>query len=611
MARDTSSSALGTETIRWDLTQLYKGLDDPQIEADVAAQVQGMAAFEAAYKGKLDHKLGEAFAAMEPLNRRGSKLGIYFFLTLARNSADKAAEKVSSRVNETLAQASAVHLTFFDLEMGKLSDAAVEQQMGHPQVIKHISYIRHNQKVQAHYLSEEAESVLTMQGPFGAGAWSNLMDELEGDLRIEFEGKTYNLPEILHVMAEDRDRARRAAAMKALNAQLKASKHDFYAARTLNVHVGSHLANDKARGFTHPMQKKNLSNMVDDATVQVLHEAVEDKAGKLAQRFYRLKARMLGLETLAWSDRNAPMPFAADTVYDWATSCDVVKKAYRVFSPTLGALVETVLDPEKGWVDAPPVPNKSGGAFDYTVALPDKDDRSYMMLNHLGSAGDVMTLAHELGHAVHGLLALEAQSSLTWHAPMPYAETASVFGEMLTFESLMSQLSDPTEKLALYMDKINDFMNTVVRQICFSQFEQAFFAERVNGKLMEEDYSRLWMEMTKRFYGPEGETFTYADIENMWCYVSHFYSYESFYVYAYAFGELFTQSMMAQRARLGDRFEPLYLDLLRAGGTKSAVELMAPFGLNPNSREFWEAGIASSAGVWLAEAEKLADELGL
>ncbi len=610
MAPDNSPSVLGTENIRWDLTQLYTSLEDPQIEADVTAQIEEMAAFERAFKGKLDHKLGDAFAAMEPLNRRGSKLGIYFFLALARNSADKAAEKVSSRVNEKLAQAGAQHLTFFDLEMGNLCDAAVEAQMSHPQVVKHLSYIRHNQKVQKHNLSEQAEAVLTMQGPFGSSAWSSLMDELEGDLRFEFDGKSHNLPEILHVVAEDRDRTRRAAALKVLNTQLKASKHDFYAARTLNVHVGSHLANDKARGFSHPMQKANLGNKVDDDTVRALHEAVEDKAGKLAQRFYRLKARLLGLDKLAWSDRNAPMPFAAETVYDWKISCEVVKQAYREFSPTLGDLVDTVLDPKKGWVDAPPVPNKSGGAFDYTVPLPG-EDRSYMMLNHLGSAGDVMTLAHELGHAVHGLLALQAQSSLTWHAPMPYAETASVFGEMLTFESLMAQLSDPTEKLALYMDKINDFMNTVVRQICFSQFEQAFFAERANGKLMEEDYSRLWMEMTTRFYGPEGETFTYADIDNMWCYVSHFYSYASFYVYAYAFGELFTQSLMAQRARLGERFEPLYLDLLRAGGTKSAVELMEPFGLNPNSRAFWEAGIACSAGVWLAEAEKLADELGL
>lgn len=610
MAHDISPAALGTETIRWDLTQLYTSVDDPQIEADVAAQSADMAAFEAAFKGKLDQKLGEAFAALEPLNRRGTKLEIYFFLTLARNSADKAADKVASRVKETLAQATARHLTFFDLELGLLSDAAVAAQLEHPLVAKHEAYIRHSQQLQRYNLGEEAEAVLTMQGPFGSAAWSDLMDELEGELRFEFEGKTYNLPEILHVVAEDRDWERRAAAMKVANDQLKAAKHTFYAARTLNVHVGAHLANDKARGFTHPMQKKNLMNKVDDATVQVLHEAVEDKAGKLAQRFYRLKARLLGLETLAWSDRNASMPFAAETVYDWATSCRIVTQAYREFSPTLGTLVETVLEPKNGWVDAPPAANKSSGAFDYTVALPG-EDRSYMMLNHLGSAGDVMTLAHELGHAVHGLLSLQAQSSLTWHAPMPYAETASVFGEMLTFESLRAQVSDPREKLALYMDKLNDFMNTVVRQICFSHFEQAFFAERANGKLMEEDYSRLWMEVTKRFYGPEGETFTYADMDHMWSYIGHFYSYDSFYVYAYAFGELFTQSMMAQRARLGERFEPLYLDLLRAGGTKSAVELMAPFGLNPTSRDFWEAGIASSAGVWLADAERLVEELGL
>ena len=610
MTETMSPQALGTENIRWDLTQLYSGVEDVAIEADLQAQIKQMEAFDAAYKGKLSTQLGEAFAALEPIERLGSKLGIFFFLWLARDSADREADRVSSRVQEALAQASARHLTFFDLELGAMGWDAVEPQMAHPQVAKHAAYIKRVQDLHKYALSEQAEAVMTMQSPFGAGAWADMMDELEGQLRFHLEGKDYNLPEILHIMSEDRDRERRAAAMKVTNATLKDAKHAYHTARTLNVAAGSYLANDKARGYEHPMQKINQYNHVDDATVETLHEVVEAQGAALAQRFYRLKARLLGLETLRWSDRNAPMPFSANKVFDWPTSCTLVQRAYGEFSPRLGEIVDDVLDPAHGWVDAPPVPNKTGGAFDYTVTLPG-GNRSYMMLNHLGSAGDVMTLAHELGHAVHGMLALEAQSTLTWHAPMPYAETASVFGEMLTFESLMRQLDDPAEKLALYMDKLNDFMNTVVRQICFSTFEQAIYAERANGKLTEEDFTRLWMDMTRRFYGPEGEVFTYADMENMWSYVSHFYNYSAFYVYAYAFGELFTQSLMAQRERLGAQFEPLYLDLLRAGGTKSAVELMAPFGLNPNSREFWEAGIASSAAVWLAEAERLAAELGL
>ncbi len=608
--QDTSPQALGTETIRWDLTQLYTGLDDAAIEADLRAHLAGMAAFEAAYKGKLDTHLGDAFAALEPLERLGSKLGIYFFLGLARNASDREADKVASRVRERQTEMSAQHMTFFDLELGTLGWDAVEKQSDHPLVAKHVPYIRRVQELHKYRLGEEAEAVLTMHSPFGVAAWADMMDELEGKLRFDLDGKELNLPEILHVMSEDRDRERRYSALQMANRVLKDSQHTYHSARTLNVVAGVRKANDAARGLTHPMQNTNMSNHVDDATVEMLHQVVEETGGALARRFYTLKARLMGLETLRWSDRNAPMPFAAETVYDWTRSCGIVSRAYHEFSPTLGGLVGEVLDPAKGWVDAPPVPHKSGGAFDYTVAVPG-GNRSYMMLNHLGSAGDVMTLAHELGHAVHGLLALEAQGTVMWHAPMPYAETASVFGEMLTFESLMQQVDDPREKLALYMNKLNDFLNTVVRQICFSCFELEFHTQRANGKLTEDDFARLWMDMTKRFYGPEGEIFSYDHMENMWSYVAHFYNYSPFYVYAYAFGELFTQSMMAQRERLGTRFEPLYLDLLRAGGTKSAVELMEPFGLNPNTRDFWEAGIASSAAVWLAEAERLAEELGL
>jgi oligoendopeptidase F len=313
---------------------------------------------------------------------------------------------------------------------------------------------------------------------------------------------------------------------------------------------------------------------------------------------------------LRWSDRNAPMPFAPEATLDWDKACEMVVTAYAEFSPTLGKLVETVLDSKNGWVDAPPSPTKIAGAFDYTVPVPG-DVRSYMLLNYLGNVGDVMTLAHELGHAVHGLLAAEAQGPLMWHAPMPYAETASIFGEMLTFESLLRTTPDKTERLALYMDKMTDFMNTVVRQISFSEFEQGIYRKRREGKLSVEDFNALWDELTVRFYGKEGEVFTYDDTAHLWSYVSHFYSYRPFYVYAYAFGELFTQSLMATREAVGERFEPLYLDLLRAGGTKDAVGLMAPFGLSPHGKEFWEKGLEASFGVWIEEAEKLVEELGL
>jgi oligoendopeptidase F len=259
---------------------------------------------------------------------------------------------------------------------------------------------------------------------------------------------------------------------------------------------------------------------------------------------------------------------------------------------------------EKGWVDAPSYKGKQSGAFNYSVALPPPyGNRSYTLMNYLGTERDVMTLAHEFGHGVHGLLAAEAQGPLLFQAPLAYAETASIFGEMLVFEHLVKQARTPGAELALLMEKSSDFINSVVRQIGFSFFEQRAHAARKNGKLTTKDFCGLWIDGTAELYGPEGEIFTYSDIDYLWSYVSHFMN--PFYVYAYAFGELLTQSLFVMRSALGKSFEPKYLDLLRAGGSKDAGELLKPFDLDPNDPTFWARGIGLSLGKWLDRAEEL------
>lgn len=601
---------LGTHTVLWNLTAFYSGPDDAAIGADVARLAELLAGFEADFKGRLDSRLGEALEVYSDIVRLMVKLQAYFDLVLARDTGDVAARKEASRVQENMAHLQAKHMTFFDLEVAALEWAAIERQMGGAAVAHHKPLIEQIRKLGSHYLDEAVERTLVRRAPFGPSEWSDMMSEMETQLRFELDGAQLNLAETLHVMSDDPDGERRARALKALNDGLAGQKHTYFAARTLNVMAGNNLANDDERGFTHPMASRNIANMVDDATVKVLHEVVEAKGGELARRYYRLKARLLGRTTLRWSDRNAPMPFASRVTLDWATGCRMVVDAYTAFSPTLGKLVEQVLDGSNGWVDAPPSPTKISGAFDYTVVTPE-GVRNYMLLNYLGSNDDVMTLAHELGHAVHGLLAAEAQGPLMWHAPMVYAETASIFGEMLTFENLLKTVDDPQERLVMFMDKMMHFLNTVVRQISFSQFEQALYAKRREGKLSVEEIDALWMDITTRFYGEEGDIFTYDDTAHLWSYISHFYAYTPFYVYAYAFGELFTQSLMATRDDVGANFEPLYVDLLRAGGTQDAVALMRPFGLDPNQRSFWEKGIASSMGRWLEESETLVAQLGL
>lgn len=600
----------GAGDVAWDLTGFYSGAEDKAIAADVAKAVEMMAAFERNYKGLLAAQLGAALADHGAIIELSTKLNVFFFLSLTRDTTDSVMRKESSKAQEALTVANAKHLTFFELEVGRLSDADVAAQQNDARVVHHASWINYVRTNAKYFLDDKVEQALTLRQPFGPSEWSDMMEELDAALRFSFEGKELNLSEALNILVDDRDPARRAAVLKLVNDGLDGQKHTYFMARTLNLAIGSYLTDIDARGYTHVMQPVNLRNMVDDATVDALHDAVKGRGAELGQRFYRLKARLLGLDKLRWSDRNAKMPFAPEKKYAWDEACAIVQKAYEDFSPTLGKLVARVLDPANGWVDAPPRKTKTSGAFDYTVMLPNDDVRSYMMLNYMGGGEDVMTLAHELGHAVHGLLATEAQGPLMWHAPMPYAETASIFGEMLTFESLLGELDDKQEKLALYMAKVNDFMNTVMRQINFSEIEKAMYAKRREGKLSAEDFSQIWVDTTKAFYGADGDVFEYRDMDKMWSYVGHFHNY-NFYVYAYAFGELFTQSMMAERKRLGGQFEPLYLDLLRAGGTKGAVGLMEPFGLNPDDAGFWVKGMDASVGVWLREAEKLADELGL
>ncbi len=323
------------------------------------------------------------------------------------------------------------------------------------------------------------------------------------------------------------------------------------------------------------------------------------------------------MKTLKWSDRNAPLPFEDTTVVPFDEAMDIVLKAYRSFSPTLAGLIEQCVRDRR--IDAPMVKGKQGGAFNASLVLPGNTPTSWTFLNYLGSNRDVMTLAHELGHGVHGLLAGEAQGPLMSNAPIAFAETASVFGEMVTFNFLKERFAEKGEKkalLALLMSKMNDMASTGLRQISFSNFERrlhgmdpAYKMWNEPHKLSATELCSLWKVVTTELYGKEGEIFTYENIDYLWTYIGHFH--RPFYVYGYAFGELLTQSIYAKREEFGAKFEPLYLELLRAGSTKNAVELLKPFGLDPTHEAFWADGIQKSFGKTVEEAETLSKEMGI
>lgn len=594
--------------VRWDLTDLYTDLDDPALDADLKHLLQQMQDFHSHYQGQLTTKLGDALDADAAITCSADKLMVYLFLRRSTDATNQHIQQRLAQIQEAYAEANANCMTFFEHELAAIPDSAYQQLLQEdPRVARHQPLLDHLRENQRYLLTQEVERALALRSPFSASEWSDYIDEREAELRFELDNKSLTLPEVLHVANNDSDSDTRALALQTFSEGLSEQGFDKLMARTLNVVLGAKSVEDRERGYANPMTSRNISNHVDDETVEALHRAVAEVGAVQSQRYYRLVAAHMGKQPLLWSDRNAPMPFAEQSEVPWSDCVDTVLSAYESFSPTLRDLVAKML--ERKWVDAPAYEGKGGGAFNYSVLLPNGESRAYNFLNYMGSNRDVMTTAHEVGHGVHGMLAADTQGALMFRAPMAYAETASIFGEMTTFRYVLERTSSDTDKLALLMEKSADHVNTVVRQISFSNFERRVHNERRNGKLMLDDFNAAWMQVTEDFYGADGDLFKYDNVDNLWSYVTHFM--RPFYVYAYAFGELFTQSLYARKDEFGDDFEAMYLDLLRAGGSKNAVELMAPFGLDPREPDFWRQGIQSSVATWLDEAEAISARMGI
>ena len=607
----------GTEQVRWDLSVLYADLEDPRLESDLRDFAAMARRFSLTYKGKLAELLGPAIRDYSEMEMLQGKIASYLFLRESTDLMNAAIKARHAEVQRELSALGGEYLTFFELELVQLSGGVLEGWYARdPVVAKHRPWIEHVRLFKPHFLSEPVESALTKRSPFDSSSWSEFFDEVEADLEFSFRGATRNLTELLHLFTKSKDARERAEALRCVNNGLR-GPFAKYSAQTLYMVAGSKAVEDKERGYAHPMDRRNKANRIPDSVVDVLHGAVTSVGGPLARRYYRLKARHLGLAVLRWSDRDAPMPFADTTSLPFHEAKDIVTTAYESFSPTLAAIVKSFFAERR--IDAPVLKEKRHGAFNSSHVLPGGKTISYTLLNYLGSNSDVMTLAHELGHGVHGILAGEAQGPLMFHAPIAYCETASVFGEMTTFTFLKERLSrvgDNKSLLALVMAKIDKVINTVVRQIGFSNFER-----RLHGmdesytkwtgpkKRSVEELSAIWLRTVQELYGREGEIFTYEDIDHLWAYIPHFHS--PFYVYGYAFGELLTQSLFAQRERLGAQFEPLYLDLLRSGATQDVVELLAPFHLDARNESFWKEGITGSLGALIEEAEQMSRVLGV
>lgn len=604
---------LKADGVRWDLSFMYSGVDDPQIDRDMADYVALAKKFNADYKGKLHEKLGSAITDCATLEMLSHKIGIYQFLRQSLDVAEAKGKAKIAELDRIFSHTDGGYMTFFGLEIKDLPDDVLAKLYAtDPVVLRHKPWIEHIRVFKPFTLSEEVETALAKRASFGPGAWGEFFEECEADLRFLWKGEQKTLPEMLDILNNSLDRAERAETMKIINAGFGGFFAKYSAMHLYQV-AGKSAVERKERGYTHPMEGRNKSNQIPDAVVDALHAAVMNVSGPLLRRYFKLKAEMLGVPVLAWSDRNAPLPFADKAQIPYDEAMTTVLAAYEGFSPTLAGIIRTMVADRR--IDAPATPGKRGGAYNYSFSLPGEKPVSFTFLNYLGSSTDVMTVAHELGHGVHGILAGEAQGSLMSAAPTAYAETASTFGEAITFDFLkkrMKEKGDTSALIAFIAKRIDEQLCTCDRQIGFSNFERQVHGMSADysswgevKKRSVEELDELWLRTLTELYGKENDVFSYKDTEHMWAYIHHFHTHDPFYVYGYAFGILLVQSLYAKRTELGDRFEPLYLDLLKSGSTKDVVELVKPFGLDPTHESFWADGIRGSLGAMIDELEAL------
>jgi oligoendopeptidase F len=569
----------------WNLGDLYPANDSPELKADLSAAQAESKAFEADYKGKLDAlaksgKLVEAIKRYEALSDITGKLGSYAFLQYVRNTQDPDKVKFMGDLSQALTDLS-IGLIFFGLELNRIEEATLEAAFAADAgLARYRPWFDELRKAKPYQLDERIEELFHEKSVTGASAWNRLFDETMASLKFNVLGEELNLESTLNYLT-DRDETKREAAFGGISKTLHGNERLF-------THITNVLAKDKEisdrwHGFKDIADSRHLENSVEREVVDALQTAVREAYPRLSHRYYKMKAKWFGKEQLNAWDRNAPLPTSDDRLYDWQTARDTVLEAYGRFSPKLVEIAEPFF--ERGWIDAPTRDGKSPGAFAHPTV---PSSHPYLMLNYLGKARDVMTLAHELGHGVHQVLAGK-QGALMAPTPLTLAETASVFGEMLTFRSMLAKTTDPKQRFAMLSSKVEDMLNTVVRQIAFYTFEREVHTARKQGELTTPDLNRIWLEVSAESLGPAIKL--NEGYEVFWAYIPHFI-HSPFYVYAYAFGDCLVNSLYAQYERANEGFAERYFELLQAGGSKHHSELLKPFGLDARDPQFWSLGLS-------------------
>ncbi|MDA1098875.1 MAG: M3 family oligoendopeptidase [Proteobacteria bacterium] len=568
---------------QWDLSDLYTSPTAVELVADLARAEAAANRFAEDYTGKVGAlsapDLAQAIIRYEQDEDLLGRIGSYAQLRHAANVSDREISRFYQTTMERLSGITS-KLIFFTLELNKIGDESLDALLtSDPGVARYAPWLRDVRASRPHQLSDEQERLLHEKQVTGRAAWVRLFDETMADMRFSINGEERSLEQTLHLLQET-DGTQRKAAAKALGAGFNDKKGLF--ALITNTLAKDKAIEDKWRRFARPDSARHLSNHVEDAVVDALRQAVTAAYPRLSHRYYALKARWFGAEALDYWDRNAPLPDEGQHSFTFSEARDRVLAAYGQFSPVMAQIGQRFFD--NAWIDAPASPGKSSGAFAHPTV---PSAHPYLLLNYQGRVRDVMTLAHELGHGVHQVLAAE-QGALMADTPLTLAETASVFGEQLTFRALLEAETSAPRRRAMLAGKTEDMLNTVVRQIAFYDFERRLHDERCQGEISVERIGEIWMAVQAESLGPAIRL--HDEYANYWCYIPHFV-HSPFYVYAYAFGDCLVNSLYAVYQKDSAGFAGKYLDMLRAGGTLRHRELLAPFGLDATDPGFWQQGL--------------------
>ena len=577
----------------WSLRDLYDGVDSPALQTDIAACRKDALALAADWQGKIATMSGAELAtvitAYETILEQLGKVQSHAQLLFAANTNDPAIAKHHQSVREAGSEIGAA-LLFVELELARLDQDHIDGLLDDAGLARFAPWLRRVRAMAPYQLSDEIEKMIAERAPTGAGAWVRLFDETTTAMRFAFQGTDVTEAEILDALSST-DAAKRKEAGQSLSTTLK--DHQRLLSLVINTIAKDKQIEDGWRGFARPVSSRNLANDVDDNVVDALVQAVNDRNADLSHRYYSLKAGWMGKKQIDWWDRNAPLPGDDDRHYEWGEAKQIVLDAFHGFDPEMAKIALPFFD--QNWIDAAPRAGKSSGAFSHPVV---PSAHPYILMNFAGKSRDVMTLAHEMGHGIHQVLAAD-QGYLMSDTPLTLAETASVFAEMLAFRQLVDSQTNAESRRLLLTGKVEDMLNTVVRQIAFHNFETELHQARAKAELTADEISDIWMETQRAALGPAIKTGD--DYRPIWGYVPHFI-HTPFYVYAYAFGDclvnaLWQKYQLAQASKTDHLFIQNYKNLLKAGGTERYDVALQHFDLDASKPAFWSLGLDMISGM--------------